>query len=116
VLVNGRWSPALSSLTALPAGVTVRSFRDAVETATPKTAPEWLLKASAGMPFVDLNTAFADDGVVIDIAAKAVVTDPIHVVCLNTQAQARPGYAARADSRGRAGAGVRRRELCQPGG
>jgi len=86
VLVNGRWSPALSSLAALPAGVTVRSFRDAVETATPKTAPEWLLKASAGMPFIDLNTAFADDGVVIDIAAKAVVADPIHVVCLNTSA------------------------------
>jgi Fe-S cluster assembly protein SufD len=86
VLVNGRWSKELSSLGALPAGVTVRSVRDAVETSTPKTAPEWLMKASAGMPFVDLNTAFADDGVVIEIAAKAVVTDPIHVVSLTTQA------------------------------
>jgi Fe-S cluster assembly protein SufD len=86
VLVNGRWSPSLSSLAALPAGVTVRSLRDAVDTAQPKTAPDWLLTASAGMPLVDLNTAFVDDGVVIDIAAKAVIADPIHVVCLNTQA------------------------------
>src|SRR5262245_50654336 len=28
VLVNGRWSDALSSISALPAGVTVRSLRD----------------------------------------------------------------------------------------
>jgi len=88
VLVNGRWSQALSSLAALPPGVTVRGFRDTVETTTPRTAPDWLLKTSAGMPFVDLNTAFVDDGVVIDIAAKAVVTDPIHIVCLTTRATA----------------------------
>jgi len=86
VLVNGRWSPALSSLSALPAGVTVRGFRDTVDTTTPRTAPDWLLRASAGMPFVDLNTAFVEDGVVIDIAAKTIVTEPIHVVCLNTNA------------------------------
>ena len=88
VLVNGRWSQALSSLAALPAGVTVRGFRETVETSTPRTAPDWLLKASAGMPFVDLNTAFVDDGVVIEIAPKAIVPDPIHILCLNTSASA----------------------------
>src|SRR5262245_10408297 len=86
VLVNGRWSQALSSIDALPAGVTVRSFSDKVATLTPKTAPEWLVRASAGMPFINLNTAFVEDGVVIDIAPKAVVADPIHIVCINTQA------------------------------
>ncbi|HEX5068939.1 MAG TPA: Fe-S cluster assembly protein SufD [Vicinamibacterales bacterium] len=86
VLVNGRWSTALSSLAALPSGVTVRGMRDAVETVAPKTAPDWLVKASAGMPFVDLNTAFAEDGIVIEIAARAIVAEPIHVVCLNTKA------------------------------
>jgi Fe-S cluster assembly protein SufD len=86
VLVNGRWSQALSSVDALPAGVTVRSLRDAVGATTPKSAQDWLVTASAGMPFVNLNTAFVEDGVVIDIAPKAVVEDPIHVVCLNSSA------------------------------
>jgi Fe-S cluster assembly protein SufD len=83
VLVNGRWSPALSSLDALPAGVTVRNLRDTVA-GSAASAPEWLVQASAGMPLVDLNTAFVEDGVVIDIAPKTVVADPIHVVCLST--------------------------------
>jgi Fe-S cluster assembly protein SufD len=82
VLVNGRWSAELSSLDALPQGVTVRKFHDALTTTTPKSAPEWLITASAGMPFVNLNTAFVDDGVVIDIAPKTVVQEPIHIVCL----------------------------------
>ena len=80
VLVNGRWSPALSSLDALPVGVTVRNLRDSLASTTAKSAPDWLMNASAGMPFIDLNTAFVEDGVAIDIAAKAVVTDPIHGV------------------------------------
>jgi Fe-S cluster assembly protein SufD len=86
VLVNGRWSTALSSVDSLPEGVTVRRLHESLLTATPKTSPEWLITASAGMPFVNLNTAFVDDGVVIDIAPNAVVADPIHVVCLNTAA------------------------------
>ena len=84
VLVNGRWSKELSSLDALPAGITVRSFRDAVTapSAQPRTAPEWLLTASSAMPLVDLNTAFVEDGVVIDIAPKAIIDQPLHIVCL----------------------------------
>jgi Fe-S cluster assembly protein SufD len=88
VLVNGRWSQKLSSIGSLPAGVSVRSFRETIAnpSTTPKTAPDWLLKASSGMPFVDLNTAFVEDGVVIDIAEKTVVAEPIHIVCLATKA------------------------------
>jgi Fe-S cluster assembly protein SufD len=86
VLVNGRWSPALSSLDALPAGVTIRHLGDTAASAAAASAPEWLMQASAGMPLVDLNTAFVEDGVVIDIASKAVIADPIHVVCLSVPA------------------------------
>jgi len=84
VLVNGRWSKSLSSIGALPAGVTIRSLREAIAApaGSAKTAPDWLAAMSAGMPFVDLNTAFVEDGVAIDIAPKSVVTDPIHIVCL----------------------------------
>ena len=88
VLVNGRWSKELSSIASLPDGITVRSLRDtlAAPAATPRNAPEWLAKASAGMPLVDLNTAFVEDGVVIDIAPKTVVSEPVHIVCLSTAA------------------------------
>ena len=88
VLVNGRWSKTLSSIDSLPAGVTIRSLRDTVTnpSTTPRTAPDWLASSASGMPFVDLNTAFVEDGVVIDIAAKTVVEAPIHVVCLCTRA------------------------------
>ena len=86
VLVNGRFSAELSSLAALPSGVTIGNLRDAVEGAATKSAPEWLAGPSAAMPLVDLNTAFVEDGVVIDIAPKTVVADPIHVVCLSTPA------------------------------
>jgi Fe-S cluster assembly protein SufD len=100
VLVNGRWSPALSSLEALPSGVTVRSLRDAGSDSTARTGPDWLGKASAGMPFVDLNTAFVEDGVVIEIAAKAIIPDPIHVVCLNTPASVPTMVTTRVQIRG----------------
>jgi len=86
VLVNGRWSAALSSLDSLPEGVTVKRMHESLSAGTPQTAPDWLVTASAGMPFVNLNTAFVDDGVVIEIAPKTVIADPIHVVCLNTAA------------------------------
>jgi Fe-S cluster assembly protein SufD len=84
VLVNGRWSKELSSLDALPAGITVRSVSDALAAspAQPRTAPEWLLAATSGLPLVDLNTAFVEDGVVIDIAPKAIIDQPLHIVCL----------------------------------
>ena len=81
VLVNGRWSPSLSSVAELPAGVTVRSLREAL--ANPTTALGGrIADAPAQMPFVDLNTALFEDGVVIEVAPKAVIDDPLHIVCL----------------------------------
>jgi Fe-S cluster assembly protein SufD len=59
---------------AWPAGVTVRNLRDepaAVE--ADSTGPT---------PFVDLNTAFFEDGVLIDIAPKTIVAEPLHLVSL----------------------------------
>jgi Fe-S cluster assembly protein SufD len=83
VLVNGRWSAALSSAATLPAGVTVRSLRDAL-VATPGLAETLTAEQPGQTPFVNLNAAFFEDGVFIDIAPKTVVTDPIHVVSLSS--------------------------------
>ncbi|MEO7189768.1 MAG: SufD family Fe-S cluster assembly protein, partial [Vicinamibacterales bacterium] len=71
VVVNGRvraCSPRLTGLVSVGAG--------------PKTPTATLLPArpaSAGV-FVDLNTAFFEDVVVLDVPAHAVLEDPIHVL------------------------------------
>ncbi|MEZ5316317.1 MAG: Fe-S cluster assembly protein SufD [Vicinamibacterales bacterium] len=84
VVVNGRFAPALSSIDGLPAGVTVRSLRDAwtsgagLDLDAPVPAPP------GATVFVDLNTAFVEDGVWIEIAPKAVVTEPLQVLFLTT--------------------------------
>jgi Fe-S cluster assembly protein SufD len=68
VVVNGRYVPALSTA-ALPAGVTVRAGADLVPAAEPRAHV-----------FVDLNTAFQPGALVIDVAPKAVVTGPLHLL------------------------------------
>jgi len=83
VLVNGRWSAALSSVASLPAGVAVVSLRDAA--ASGAAAVRSLLDATPGQtPFVDLNGAFVEDGVSITVAPGAIIEDPIHIVSLST--------------------------------
>jgi Fe-S cluster assembly protein SufD len=85
VVVNGRVDAKLSSLASLPAGVTVKSGVGAL-------GPE-ALGPGPGAAFVDLNTAFFEDPVVIDIAARAVVTAPLHVLFVSS-ANGRASLAA----------------------
>ena len=86
VLVNGRWSQELSSIESLPAGVTVRSLRQVLESGASAFRGS-LGDAPAQTPFVDLNTAFFEDGVVVEVAPKTVVADPLHIVCLTSPAR-----------------------------
>ena len=83
VLVNGRWSPALSSVASLPAGITVRSLRDVLAAPSPVLRGSLAADENGRTPFVDLNTAFFEDGVYIEVAPKAVITEPLHVVSLS---------------------------------
>jgi Fe-S cluster assembly protein SufD len=70
VVVNGR----LQHLPPLPAGVTIRTFANA------RTSDLLPSRPAGGTIFVDLNTAYFEDVVVIEIAPKAVVTEPIQVL------------------------------------
>jgi hypothetical protein len=85
VLVNGRWSKELSSLDALPAGVTVRSMRDALATpsAQPRTAPDWLLTASAGMP-LSISTRALSKTAWSSTSRRRPHRRAIHIVCSTT--------------------------------
>jgi Fe-S cluster assembly protein SufD len=84
VIVNGRVSKAQSRLDALPAGVTISTKAEAWASHPPHEGPS--LKSDH--PFVLLNTAFFEDGLFIHIEPKAVIADPIHIVCI-----AEPGAA-----------------------
>jgi Fe-S cluster assembly protein SufD len=71
VVVNGRLS---GPLPALPTGVTIRTFPSARAAELLPSRPE------GGTVFVDLNTAYFEDIVVIEIAPRAVVIEPIQVL------------------------------------
>jgi Fe-S cluster assembly protein SufD len=75
VLVNGRVSAALSSISALPKGVTIDQSNDAIAAAA---------SAKSTLPFVAQNTSLFEQGVVIGIAPSTVVDEPLHVLFFNS--------------------------------
>jgi Fe-S cluster assembly protein SufD len=75
VVVNGRVSKSLSSLTDLPAGVTIESIGDRLREGAAFAEP-----VDATGPFVNLNDAFFEDGVHVHVAPRTIVPAPIHVL------------------------------------
>jgi Fe-S cluster assembly protein SufD len=75
VVINGRFAPALSDLDALPAGVSVRSLADGFTPGALERTPP-----AGGTVFIDLNTALFEDALVIEIAPRAIVSEPLHVL------------------------------------
>lgn len=83
VLVNGRVSPALSQLDALPDGVRVRSIADALAAGEDGLAERLSLDAGfTDAPLAALNTAALEDGWLIDAAPGAEISAPLHLIFL----------------------------------
>jgi Fe-S cluster assembly protein SufD len=81
VFVNGQLVPELSTLGALPAGVTVKGLARAwVE--DPALLERHFAKVASydAQSFTALNTAFAHDGALIHAAPDAVAPQPIHLL------------------------------------
>ncbi len=85
VFVNWAYSPELSSLRSLPAGVSVMSLAEAM------MAKADVLEKHLGKhvpfqenPFVALNTAFVHQGALVHVPAGAVVEQPVHILFLYT--------------------------------
>ncbi len=81
VFVNGRFNPALSSLSGLPEGVVAMSLAAALEREQP------LLKTHLGRfaeqadnGFSALNQAFFADGAFVHVPERRVVETPIHLI------------------------------------
>jgi len=83
VLVNGRVSPSLSQMDALPEGVRVRSIADAIREEDESVADRLTLDAGfSDAPLAALNTAALEDGWMIDVAPGAAVATPLHLIFL----------------------------------
>lgn len=82
VLVNGNYSPELSDIKGLPEGVTVDSFRNVYKN-NPELINKYFAKyAEIENGFVALNTAFANDGVVIHVPGNIVLDKPVMTLYL----------------------------------
>lgn len=94
VLVNGRFNAGLSDVTALP-GLQVRSLAEALQGDDERAvAVLGRVFNDADGPFAALNTALAEDGLLIEVPADAVFDTPLHLVLLQT-ADARGAQALR---------------------
>jgi Fe-S cluster assembly protein SufD len=86
VFVDGHFVRSLSSVDSLPAGVTISSLKE--EIAKSSAA----LKDNFGRylnirrdPFCALNTAFAENGAFVQIAAGVPLENPIHLLFVSTE-------------------------------
>jgi Fe-S cluster assembly protein SufD len=85
VVVNGRFSPALSRTSGLPAGVRAGSLATAVTEHT-EVVQRYLgqLAEFGGRAFTALNTALAADGAYVYIPDGALLDKPIHLIFVTT--------------------------------
>ena len=81
VLINGHWMPALSSVGAQLPGMTLLTLKQWSQH-DPAAVAAFIAQTSRAQPGVleDLNVAFFEDGVVLDLAAGASPDQPIYVV------------------------------------
>ena len=84
VLVNGRFSAAHSDIAALP-GLQVKRLADALQGDDERAvAVLGRVFADAEGPFAALNTALAEDGLLIETPADTAFDTPLHLVLLQT--------------------------------
>jgi Fe-S cluster assembly protein SufD len=88
LLVDGAFVPELSDLRELEPGLSVQSMADALSRDEAALSDSPAAPISADDPALGLNTAFASGGLVIAIAANAIIDRPIHIVSIVTRAAA----------------------------
>ncbi|MGE0372002.1 MAG: Fe-S cluster assembly protein SufD [Gammaproteobacteria bacterium] len=88
VFVDGRFSAALSDLTALPRGIEVRSLREVLD--RDGGALEELLTTQPLLEphgFIELNTVFMSDGAYVRIAPDTSAELPLHLLFVSSGAE-----------------------------
>jgi Fe-S cluster assembly protein SufD len=87
VFVDGRYSPELSTLSGLPAGLVITNL-NALIGSDPGRAERYVgrLASYQKHSFVALNTALFEDGAFVSVAPGTVLDRPIHVLYVSTTA------------------------------
>jgi Fe-S cluster assembly protein SufD len=85
VLVDGMFAPKLSEMNSLDSGVVIRTLRDVLEAGDAALQAQLFAPDNADA-MVALNTAMMTDGLVIEVADGAVLTQPLHIVHVATGA------------------------------
>lgn len=84
VFLNGHYSPALSAPGHLPAGATLASLADVLDT-SPETLEPYFANDDRQTVFGALNTAFMADGAYLHLSRGTVVEQPVHLLFIATQ-------------------------------
>jgi len=96
VFVNGRFAPALSDVSGLPAGVSLRPLSQLLaQDAAPDVAFLERRFEADGDAFAQLNAALATEGAVLRVAAGVQPTAPLHLVFLGAPATGDAAFALR---------------------
>jgi len=82
VFIDGRFAPALSHRSGLPAEVFAGSLAEALERWPGEVTPHLGGAATDVNPFVALNTAFLSDGAFVKVPRGVAVAGPIHLLFL----------------------------------
>ena len=82
VVLDGSFRPELSDLSALPAGVTVRSVLDALATGHLDADLAAAQKLGAPESMLALNAAFLQGGAMVEVAEGARIDTPVELVLL----------------------------------
>ena len=85
VLVDGVFAPGLSDLAGLEKGLSIRTLREVLEAGDAAMQAQLFLPDNAN-PMVALNSAMMTDGVVIEIGNGVVLTRPLQIIHIATQA------------------------------
>jgi Fe-S cluster assembly protein SufD len=86
VLVDGMFAPKLSDTGDLEKGLSIRTLREMLE-ADGTAVHDQLFAPDNSDPMVALNSAIMTDGLVIEVADGAVLTQPLHIVHIASGAQ-----------------------------
>jgi Fe-S cluster assembly protein SufD len=79
VLVDGVFAPKLSDTAGLEKGLNIRTLREVLEAGDTALHAQ-LFSPDSSNPMVALNSAMMTDGLVIEVADGAVLTQPVHIV------------------------------------
>ena len=84
VFVNGRFSPQLSSVGALPGGAVVESLSQALSRGDERLEALLHRERAGVTPFFDLNGAFVADGAFVHLPPGTALERPVHLLFLTT--------------------------------